>query len=172
MYKQLAMLMALMFIFGWLCSGVYQALAAELGRYELKQNTGERTGLFLASQELDSPMDRIPESDIHVYKDRVMIDIENAQWSTFTDTNSMDPVLDYGANAIQIAPNSPEEVHVGDIVSYESDYSDGVIIHRVIEKGTDENGAYFILKGDNNARADPGKIRFSQIRRVVVAIIY
>jgi len=119
-----------------------------------------------------SPQDHIPERDIAVYGDRVVLDIQGAQWSTFTDTNSMDPVLDKGANAIQIVPQTTDDIEVGDIISYKSDYADGITIHRVIYKGEDEQGLYFIAKGDNLPTSDPGRIRFSQIKRVVVAIIY
>ena len=120
--------------------------------------------------ERDSPLDRISESQIHVYQDRVVLDIQNAQWSTFTDTNSMDPVLDAGANAIQVVPQSADEISVGDIISYE--YGDGIIIHRVVEIGSDELGWYAIAKGDNNLYRDPGKVRFYQVKRVVVAIVF
>jgi signal peptidase I len=84
----------------------------------------------------------------------------------------MEPVLSATANAIEIIPKSADEIKVGDIVSYESDFTTGTVIHRVIDKENDTQGTYFILKGDNNPEQDPGKIRFSQIRRVVVAIIY
>lgn len=119
-----------------------------------------------------SPRDRIPERDIGVYKDRVVISVKDAQWSTFTDTNSMDPVIDAGANAIQVVPESADEIQVGDIISYRSEYAGGIFIHRVVHKGQDERGTYFIAKGDNLPTSDPGKIRFEQIERVVVAIIY
>lgn len=124
------------------------------------------------NQEKASPFDRVAEENIHVDGSKVTINIKDAVWSRFTDTNSMDPVIDYGTNAIQIIPQKPEEIHVGDIVSYNSEYADGTIIHRVIETGYDEKGWYCIMKGDNNSRQDPGKIRFSQIKRIVVAIIY
>ncbi len=123
-------------------------------------------------QEVASPSDRITEDQIHVYNSRIIIDLENAEWASFTDTNSMDPVIDAGSNAIEIIPKVPEDIHIGDIVSYESEYADGVIIHRVIQIGNDDGGWYAVMKGDNNPEKDPGKIRFSQIRRVVVAIIY
>jgi Fe-S-cluster formation regulator IscX/YfhJ len=42
----------------------------------------------------------------------------------------------------------------------------------VIETGEDSNGWYAIFKGDNNPIRDPSKVRFSQIRRIVVAVIY
>ncbi len=124
------------------------------------------------NEERLSPYDRIAEQNIRVEKDKVTINVQDAEWSRFTDTNSMDPIIDEGTNAIQIVPKSEEEIHVGDIVSYKSDYADGIIIHRVIETGYDEKGWYCLMKGDNNSRQDPGKIRFSQIKRVVVAIIY
>jgi len=124
------------------------------------------------SDEVPSPQDWIQEEDIWVYNNKVVINIKDPEWAGFSDTNSMDPVIDAGSNAIEIIPKNPSQIEVGDIVSYESEYTDGTIIHRVIERGIDSEGAYFILKGDNNPTADPGKVRFSQIRRVLVAIIY
>jgi len=123
-------------------------------------------------EELPSPKDRIREDQIHVYANRIIIDLRDAEWATFTDTNSMDPVIDYGANAIEIIPKNANEIQPGDIVSYRSTYAEGVIIHRVQEIGHDEKGWFAKLKGDNNPSSDPGKIRFNQIERVVVAIIY
>ena len=102
----------------------------------------------------------------------MVIKIEDPEWATFTDTNSMDPIIDYGANAIEIVPKSEDDIHLGDIVSYKSLYSDSTIIHRVVEIGQDEKGTYYRLKGDNNEYNDPGKVWFSQIKRVLVAVIY
>ena len=127
---------------------------------------------FLISPEKLSPYDRIKEEQIHVYDDKIIIDIKDAEWATFSDTNSMDPLIDMGANAIEIIPKTEADIHVGDVVSYESEYADGIIIHRVIEIGKDEQGTYFVMKGDNNPMQDPGRIRFNQIKRVLVAVIY
>jgi hypothetical protein len=128
--------------------------------------------LGMDNEEKASPYDWVGEQNIHVENDKVTINIKNAEWSKFTDTNSMDPVIDAGANAIQIVPKDIADIHVGDIVSYTSGYADGTIIHRVIEIGYDDKGWYCLMKGDNNSRNDQGKVRFSQIKRVVVAIIY
>jgi hypothetical protein len=84
----------------------------------------------------------------------------------------MDPVLDASANGIEIIPESEADIHVGDIVSYQSSSVEGTVIHRVVELGNDEEGWYAIMKGDNNQFADPGKVRFDQIKRVLVAVIY
>lgn len=127
---------------------------------------------FSTVEAKESPKDRIPEKAIEVYKDRIILDISNAQWSSFTDTHSMEPVIFKGANAIEITPTSEDDIKVGDIVSYKSDYADGTIIHRVVYKGQDEKGTYFVMKGDNLPASDPGRVRFSQMQRVVVGLIY
>ena len=46
-----------------------------------------------------------------------------------------------------------------------------LIVHRVVEKGIDEQGVYFITKGDNN-NIDDCKIRFKDIDTVLIAVIY
>jgi hypothetical protein len=119
-----------------------------------------------------SPSDWIKESQIKVYDDKVIIEIKNAEWAKFTDTNSMDPILDKDTNAIEIVPRSYRDINIGDIVSYEINGVQGIIIHRVIETGFDEKGWFAITKGDNLESTDPFKIRFSNIKRVVVAVIY
>ncbi|OIO62503.1 hypothetical protein COY26_02680 [Candidatus Woesearchaeota archaeon CG_4_10_14_0_2_um_filter_33_10] len=128
--------------------------------------------LFQDGIEKNSPGDWIKEDQIKVYNDKVIINLKDAEWASFTDTNSMDPVIDEKANAIEIIPKSSDNIQEGDIISYKSDYADGTIIHRIIKIGSDEEGWYCIVKGDNNQNPDPGKIRFNQIKRVLIAIIY
>ncbi len=119
-----------------------------------------------------SPRGRIKNEQILVYDDEVVLKIKNPEWAIFADTKSMDPVIDSSSKAIEIVPESESELRVGDIVAYKSKYSDGIIIHRIVDIGNDDDGWYAILKGDNNEQQDPGKIRFEQIKRVVVAVIY
>ena len=128
--------------------------------------------LFQDGVEKDSPGDWIKEDQIKVYNDKIIVNLKDAEWASFPDTNSMDPVIDEKANAIELIPKSAEDIHVGDIISYKSDYADGTIIHRIIKISSDDKGWYCIVKGDNNQSPDPGKIRFNQIKRVLVAIIY
>lgn len=142
----------------------------------LDDNTEEKADNFMKFSnrpaERSSPYDWIKENQIKVYRDRVVIDIDNPQWATFTDTNSMDPIIDIGTNAIEIIPEKEEDIHIGDIVSYNSKYAEGTIIHRVVDISEDEDGWYAVMKGDNNTKEDPGKIRFEQIRRIVIGVIY
>ena len=126
----------------------------------------------LVAPERLSPSDYVKEDQIKVYDNRVVINVKGVKWSSFADTNSMDPIIDKGANALQIVPKNADDIEVGDIVSYKHQSSKTLIIHRVIVKDQDEKGVYFILKGDNNKVADPGKVRFDQIKKVLIGVIY
>ncbi len=171
-----ALAFTIIFMIGFFTSSIYASMNTQQPAAIIQNsNNPERqftTTNIQNTDEVQSPNDWVSENQIKVYNAQIILDIKNAQWATFTDTHSMEPVLSSRANAIEIVPQTAEEIKIGDIVSYQSEYADGTIIHRVIAKGVDEQGVYFTMKGDNNNRADPGKIRFSQIKRVVVAIVY
>lgn len=154
----------IIFLLGILIGSFYQASALEM--------PFSISGMNSDNSETAMPKDRIDESKIKVYSDRVIIEIDNPKWAKFADTNSMTPFLDKGANAIQITPESAQDIEVGDIISYESLIVDSTIIHRVLEIDEDEEGIYFIMKGDNNLFKDPEKVRFAQVKKVLVGIIY
>ncbi len=120
--------------------------------------------------ELASPGDWIKEDQIKVFSDQVILDLSGASWAKFTDTNSMDPFIDEGANAIEVKPQNPADISVGDVISYYS--GDRIIVHRVVEVSIDNSGYYYIVKGDNNRLKDNTKVRFEEIYGVVVAVIY
>jgi hypothetical protein len=124
------------------------------------------------SAEVVSPFDHVSDDKIKVYSDKVIIELDDPSWASFTDTNSMDPVLDSGANSIEIKPTSESDIKVGDIISFKTAYSSGIIIHRVAEIGYDENGIFYLTKGDNNPTVDPGKRRFEDVVGIVVGVIY
>ncbi len=159
-------LMIAIFLLG-LAAGLLHEAALPAQGYELPASlTGRAT-------ERPSAGDHLTERQIAVYQDRVILDVQDAIYARFGDTNSMDPVLDAEANAIEIRPESDEDVSEGDIIAYSNACTDGAtIIHRVLTKGEDQLGAYYIAKGDNNAEADPCKVRLDEITGVVVAIIY
>ena len=117
----------------------------------------------------EAPGDFIQESQIRVYDDGIMIDIKGASIGRYAPTGSMKPLLDKGANGIRIEPQSEDNVNIGDIITYQD--GDSLIIHRVIDKGMDGNGTYFIAKGDNNEFPD-GKVRFEDIKYITVGILW
>lgn len=155
------------FIMGWIAASIFYNYS-----YIGLEKPLSFDILLGVSPELSSPSDHIPEESIHVLQDKVVLDIKDAQWASFTDTNSMDPFIDTGANSIEIKPKSRDEIRMGDVISFKADFDDGIIIHRVVGIGKDEQGAYYITKGDNNPLADPGKVRFEDINGIVVGVVY
>ena len=126
-------------------------------------------GTGLVGFGVDAPNDWVSEDDIIVFDDMIVLRVENATLSNYLDTGSMKPVLDKGTNGIRVVPRSAEEIDVGDIVSYR--IGGMLIVHRVVEKGFDSEGAYFIMKGDNSL-ANDGKVRFKDIEFVTIGVIW
>ncbi|MFC1741576.1 hypothetical protein ACFL3V_03500 [Nanoarchaeota archaeon] len=126
----------------------------------------------MSSPERLSPSDHVKESQIHVYDNRVVLDVEGATWASFTDTNSMDPFLDESSNSIEMRPENADDIEPGDIISYRSGIAGDLVVHRVISKDVDSDGVFYIVKGDNNPTQDPEKVRFDQIHGVLIGIVY
>ncbi len=116
-----------------------------------------------------APFDFVEENQIKIYNDKIVIDIKDASLSRYAPTGSMKPVLDQGSNGIRIVPKSKDEIHIGDIITFKQD--NYLIVHRVIEIGSDVDGLYFITKGDNNSISD-GKVRFEDIKYITIGVIW
>jgi len=147
---------------GWVSSSMFAIASA----------TGSQQPLGFGQAVLSTPSDRVSEDKIHVFDDKIVLDIKNASWASFTPTHSMEPLISDKSHGIELSPKSPEELKVGDVISYNSDFTTGLVIHRIIKTGVDENGWYAIVKGDNNAEQDPGKVRFDKINGVLIGVIY
>jgi signal peptidase I len=150
--------------------GVIIVLAVIMFTISITFNNKQIPISFFGGQEIFSPSDWVNEEQIKVYSDKIVLNVKNATWASFTDTNSMDPFIDETSNAIEILPARAEAINIGDVISYKTNY--GIIIHRVIEKGIDKEGIYYIVKGDNNKLKDPIKVRFEDVKGVVIAVIY
>lgn len=119
------------------------------------------------AQEVLSPSEHIPYDNI-ILTDKFMIIYGIYRISQFTNTNSMDPVLDKGMKGIEITPTE-DMIKVGDIISYK--LGKNIIIHRIMKIGYDKLGWYAITKGDNLEEADY-PVRFSQITGLLVGVLY
>jgi len=148
------------FLFGFLASF---ALASYL------PNTLENPFGYSVSSVVKAPSDFIKESQISITKDKIIINVADASLSAYAPTGSMVPLFDEGANGIRVVPKSEDEISVGDIVTYQKDSI--LIVHRVVQKGEDTEGTYFITQGDSNDYADE-KIRFSDIKYKTIGILY
>ncbi len=124
---------------------------------------------FSSSVNNPAPFDFVKENNIEVYPNKVVINVKGASISRYAASGSMRPVLDKDSNGIRIKPESENDIHIGDIITFEQD--NNLIVHRVISIGTDSEGFYFITRGDNNPVND-GKVRFKDIKYLTIALIY
>lgn len=127
------------------------------------------SNLTLFSNGSKTPSDFVKENQIEILNDRVIIHVTGASIGRYAASGSMIPTLDDKSNGIRIVPESEDEINVGDIITFNDNGS--LIVHRVIEKGTDEYGIYFITKGDNNPVSD-GKVRFYNIKYKTIGMIW
>ena len=151
------------------------AVIALIGLFSSSNTIENISGYFLFSEdsiEINSPHDRIKEEQIKVYESLIILNVNNSELVSLENTNSMDPLIDEESNIIQIKPESEEDIHIGDLVSYEDIFTKKVILHRVVDIRADSLGKFFILKGDNVNSTDLIKVRFEQIKGIVVAIVY
>lgn len=155
----LACAFGLVFITGFLCYYVMSSVYIDV----------ESPFLLGLASATEQPGNWISKENIEIFDDKIIIYVNNATISSYADTGSMLPTLGENSNGIKIVPENPDEISVGDIITFES--GDKLIVHRVIGKGEDENGIYFITKGDNNQETD-GKVYFENIKYVTIALIY
>ncbi|MBO9044049.1 MULTISPECIES: signal peptidase I [Curtobacterium] len=83
-------------------------------------------------------------------------------------TQSMEPTLPPGTLLV-VRPTPIDDIRVGDVVTYQIvSGQPAVVSHRVVSVSSSSNGERtFVLKGDNNAEADPAPVTPVQIRGVV-----
>ena len=154
--KNILIIAVCMFMLGFLVS----IAASDNTRYPFSDNDASS----------DSPGDRISAENLHVFSDRAIIDQEDLIWAKIANTHSMEPVLNAGSISLELPPVVPTEIKVGDIISFDTE--ERIVIHRVILMGEDPDGWFAVTKGDNNNKPDPHKVRFDDIRGIVVGILY
>ena len=126
----------------------------------------------LSNKEKPSPSDRIKDADFSSINNKTTINLNSAKLRKYIDSNSMDPLIDEGTTTIEITPKKESEIKIGDIISYKIAGYDYALVHRVVAIGNDEDGIYFVTKGDNYYKEDPYRVRFSQVEGIVVGILY
>lgn len=129
----------------------------------------EKPFSFSITGNVSAPGNWIGENQIRTENGKVIIELENASISRYAPTGSMIPTLNENSNGIRIKPESAERISVGDIITFSE--GNDLIVHRVVEKGRDKDGEWFITKGDNSGVSD-GKVYFKDVKFVTIGILY
>ena len=154
----------IIFLFGFLSANIFTYVYM----YGLESPFSNNFGLSGDNSE-KAPSNFINEKDIKIYGDKIVIEVPGASLSRYAPTGSMKPVLDEGSNGIRVVPESENDIEIGDIITFRQD--NFLIVHRVVDMGTDSEGTYFITKGDNNSITD-GKVRFKDIKYITIGVIW
>ncbi|MBI4153947.1 signal peptidase I [Candidatus Woesearchaeota archaeon] len=125
-----------------------------------------------SDQELSNPTPYVSDDFLELTSSSLIVNLSEMKLVQYADTGSMEPVLFAGATGIEVPVHSPEELHVGDIVSYEAGWIGGLVTHRIVEIGENEGGLYYVLKGDTNSAEDPEWVRFNQVKYRLVGVLY
>lgn len=83
-------------------------------------------------------------------------------------TGSMEPMI-YPGDVILIERVGVDSIKTNDVIQFQR--GNILISHRVIDIGEDENGPYYITKGDNNSAPDLEKVKVDKIKGKVVFVI-
>lgn len=143
--------------------------------------------LFGRDIEIKAPKHRYkPKSSIHRYtSDKYERVFEGYTYTVYLmqnvcESDSMVPSISCNSTVESIGVRGSskllDSIQVGDIIGFKNkNISNKVIVHRIVFEGEDNEGRFFITKGDNNKYTDEGwfgKVREDDIRYLVVAIIY
>ncbi len=129
-----------------------------------------------AKGELPSPRIAIDPLKIDVDALCKALGIEGPTWfTTVANTNSMEPAID--ADHYVLCSSTPkylseQTIKPGDVIIYQATWVTGFIIHSVISGGTDKDGWYCEAQGWHNDSPDPQKIRLSDIKWVVLLVVW
>ena len=130
----------------------------------------EKRTAFGGSIDKDNPSDFITANEIHLYNDKLVIEKDGLKYAAVEDTKSMEPLLSSNSHTIEAIPEQ-EKISVGDIISFYESSTEKTIVHAIVEIGTDDNGWYARTKGYNNDFADDWKVRFFDIKGIVVGVL-
>jgi hypothetical protein len=129
----------------------------------------KRTALG-GSADRDNPSDFISADEIHLYPDKMVIEKEGLKYAAVEDTKSMEPLLSANSHTIETKPDI-EKLGEGDIITFYNPELEKTIVHSIVETGTDDEGWYARTKGYNTDFVDEWKVRFTDIKGVVIGVL-
>ncbi len=106
---------------------------------------------------------RIPFDSIKVYPDEVQIEYPGLHYAR-VNSDSMAPWLTHDSVVFEKIPQSADEIHIGDVISFYEPSEDAVVLHSVIEivEGN------FRTKGIANPEPDPWLVPFENVKGIMV----
>ena len=110
---------------------------------------------------------RIPFDSIKVYADKVQIEVPDMHYAK-VNSDSMAPFITHDSVVFEKTPSSPEEIHIGDIISFYEPSQDKTVLHIIIEIVQIDGKTYYKTKGTANPEADPWLVPYENVKGIMV----
>ena len=118
----------------------------------------------ILSQKIISP------NTFNLTEDSLTINFNNITFFNITGGSSMLPAIHNNSTQLYIILGN-NLLYIGDIVRFK--YKEDIFMHhRIIDIRNDEEGIYYITRGDNNPLNDVIKIRKENITHKLIGILY
>ena len=106
---------------------------------------------------------------IKVYPDEIRIVQPGLQYAR-VKSDSMAPLLTHDSTVFEKIPSSPDEIKVGDIISFYEPSADAIILHMVIKIIQKDGKTYYITKGIANEKEDDWLVPFENVKGIMVGM--
>ena len=110
---------------------------------------------------------RIPFDAIKVYSDEVKIEFSELHYAR-VNSDSMAPWLTHDSVVFEKTPYSPEEIHVGDAISFYEPSLDKIVLHLVVEIVQENSTVFYKTKGLANPAPDNWLVPFENVKGILV----
>jgi len=145
----------------WGALAIAVVAPALLGLISLPELLAEER-FALSDDEFDSTQ-RVSFDDISVYPDQVVIAHQGIKYAKVS-SNSMAPLITDKSIVFEVAPTSPADIHVGDVISFYEPSVDGVVLHLVVEITAEG----YVTKGIANDYIDPWVVSYENVKGIMV----
>ncbi len=109
---------------------------------------------------------RVPFEAIKVYPGEVKIEYAGLKYAK-VNSDSMAPWLTHDSVVFEKVPESANEIHVGDVISFYEQSVDQTVLHMVVEI-VESDAIYYKTKGIANAEVDDWLVPFSNVKGIMV----
>ncbi len=110
---------------------------------------------------------RIPFDSYKVYPDSVQIDYPGLKYAKVS-SDSMAPLITHDSVVFEKAPESPDDIHKGDVISFYEPSIDGTVLHMVASVIEQDGKTYYQTKGVANSDTDPWLIPYENVKGIMV----
>ncbi len=110
---------------------------------------------------------RIPFDAFTVYPDKVLVDYPGLRYARVS-SDSMAPIITHDSVVFEKSPGSPDDIHIGDFISFYEPSVNGIVLHMVIGITDGGNGVFYQTKGVANPEADPWLVPYENVKGIMV----